>query len=108
MEQISTVEYQKRMTDKGYIRIFVDDRWIYEHVYIVEQFIGRELKEGEVVHHINSIKTDNRISNLMLFKNQKEHQKFHLKIKQFGYTNPICRQIANRWKEYIEVEDGFI
>ena len=105
MEQISTVEYKKKMTNNGYIRIFVDDRWIYEHVYIVEQFIGRELEPEEVVHHINSIKTDNRISNLMLFKNQKEHAKFHNKIKQFGYTNQICRQIANRWKEYLEVKD---
>lgn len=100
MKEVLTVEFEKKLNYNGYISIFIDGRWIYEHKYIVEQFIGRELKKGEVVHHINGIKTDNRISNLMLFKNQKEHQKFHLKIKQFKLTNPIIRQINNRWNEY--------
>ena len=74
--------------------------YIQEHRLIVEIFIGRLLTNSEVVHHLNGFKTDNKISNLMLFKTQKGHKSFENKIKQFGYTNPIKRQIENRWKNY--------
>ena len=66
----------------------------------MEYKIQRYLNKEERVHHIDNIKTNNHINNLMLFKNQREHQRFHLKIKQFGLTNPIKRQIQNRWDEY--------
>ena len=102
MEQqtIQTIEFQKQFTKSGYIRIFVDNEWIFEHKYICEQMIGRKLNKGECVHHLNSIRTDNRISNLVIFPSQKEHVKFENKIRQFGWTNNRLREIANRWVKY--------
>jgi len=64
---------------------------------LVEEFIGRKLKKEEVIHHLNSNRKDNRIENLMIFKSQAEHTSFHNKIRQFGMTNNIKRQIKNRW-----------
>jgi len=48
-----------------------------EHRYIVEKKIGRLLEKTEVIHHINEIIDDNRIENLYLFKNSKEHSRYH-------------------------------
>lgn len=98
----------KRRIRKGYVWIYKPDHkysktrkgWIFEHREVVEDFIKRALKSGECVHHINMKKKDNRIENLMIFKNNSEHQKFHVKIRQFGMTNPIRKQIENRWKKY--------
>jgi len=50
----------------GYKTVKVDGKWIPEHRAIMEKKMGRKLKDGEVVHHINGIKTDNRRDNLIV------------------------------------------
>lgn len=52
------------------------------HRTIVEDSIGRELNEGEVVHHINLIKTDNHIKNLYVCESSSEHTKIHVQLEK--------------------------
>ena len=80
--------------------------WVMEHRLVVEMFIGRYLTPQESVHHINSIRWDNRIENLMLFPTHAEHKSFENKVRQFGFTRPILRIIKERWEPYIIHNDS--
>ena len=70
--------------ENGYILIYklthpfaTQTGYVLEHRFIVEQQIGRYLLPEETVHHVNEIKDDNRIENLMLFNGKSAHQRFH-------------------------------
>lgn len=41
--------------------------WIKHHRYIMEEHLNRKLQSFENVHHINGVKTDNRLENLELW-----------------------------------------
>lgn len=56
------------------------------HDVIMEEHIGRSLLPGEVVHHINGDKTDNRIENLQLLTNV-EHSRLHASLRTNHFNN---------------------
>ncbi len=99
---------KRRLDSKGYVLIYKPrhkyskpkNGWIHEHRAICENFIKRRLKKGECIHHLDENKENNKISNLMLFKSHSNHSSFHNKIKQFGLTGPVLKQINERWKKW--------
>lgn len=58
-----------------------DSGCVYEHILKVEEKLKRELKDKEVVHHINFNKTNNDYDNLMIFDSNESHISYHGMLK---------------------------
>jgi hypothetical protein len=41
--------------------------YVFEHILVAEELLGRYLVEGESVHHINDVRDDNRPKSLELW-----------------------------------------
>lgn len=83
-KKLHRVGHKKKRCD-GYIALYYPDYprctkggYVMEHVYIMEQFLGRSLTDDEVVHHKNKKRDDNRLENLVLMT-KKEHMSMHMK-----------------------------
>lgn len=72
------------MPSNGYIVKYVPDHpraysngTVYEHILVAEQMLGRVIKPGEEVHHIDHCKTNNSPENIMVFESEASHAAFH-------------------------------
>lgn len=63
-------DHPKAMINKNW------NGWIYEHIYIAEKYLGRPIREDEVVHHLDGFKDNNHYSNLLILPKQ-SHVKLH-------------------------------
>jgi hypothetical protein len=53
------------------------DGYVLEHRLTVEAILQRYLLSGEQIHHLNFVKADNDIENLVLFPSAATHTNFH-------------------------------
>lgn len=89
----------KKIRSDGYICIYFPDHpkstkdgYIMEHDLVMECFIGRWLKDDEIVHHKNKKRNDNRIENLQLMT-FKEHASFHMKERHQKRRNDLSIEL---------------
>lgn len=87
----------------GYVYIKADSHprakvcggYVLEHILVAESVIGRYIEKGEVVHHINGNKADNRPENLSVMSFG-DHVRYHSAIrcgKDVAQPIPVTQQI---------------
>lgn len=54
--------------------------YVYEHIKIAGEFLGRPLRKSEVVHHLDGVRSNNRTENLLVLL-RSEHIKLHTWLK---------------------------
>ena len=61
----------------------IKEGYVYEHILVMEQHLGRYLIPEEVVHHIDFNPSNNSIENLHLFSNRQAHNDYHAMLRHF-------------------------
>lgn len=69
--------------DPSNCRAMKNSNWrgyVYEHIKVAGEFLGRPLRKTEVVHHLDGNRSNNRTENLLVLL-RSEHTKLHIWLK---------------------------
>lgn len=90
----------KRINEAGYVLVLIPgpgpSQYELEHRFVMQKHLGRQLDPGEVVHHKNKIKTDNRLENLEV-KTSSQHSRDHVKDGDMGFARVYERAGGCPW-----------
>ena len=87
-----------KILKSGYVCVHSPDHpfkmksnYVMEHRVILEKHLGYFLDPKLDVHHINGIRYDNRLKNLMVVS-RSEHKKIHFKLKKEKNNEDSCNR----------------
>ena len=90
----------RTITPDGYVLIRMPEHhradvrgYVYEHILVAERKLGRPLRKGEIPHHKNEIRSDNRLRNIIVCPSVAYHRFLHRKknskLRKPGEPNPF-------------------
>lgn len=94
------------LSSHGYINCWYKGKKSYEHIKIMEEYLGRPLVKGEIIHHKDGNKTNNSIENLYLCKDIREHKLQHRIQKNIDAgvsINKVQCYSCREWKDISEM-----
>ena len=79
------------ITGQGYIRVMNPGHgrsdkstgYVFEHIVVAENALGRPLPPGAEIHHVNEVRSDNRNCNLVICENHAYHQLLHRRLHAY-------------------------
>lgn len=97
----------KNLNSQGYVLIYSPNHpykdirnCVREHRLVMEKHIGRFLLPSEEIHHINEIKTDNRLENLQIVS-RSEHTRLSVYLrKKKGQLKRNCLFCGKEFSTY--------
>jgi hypothetical protein len=85
-----------------------DKTYVYKHIVLMENHIGRLLKKDEFVHHKDENKANNKMSNLEL-TTRKEHGKHHVEHgNKFWKHSPRTKPGKKRKAQALRVASRYL
>jgi uncharacterized protein (DUF1330 family) len=102
--KIGRAKFKGRLVRKdGYILIKLPkhpksfgDGYVLEHRLVMEKFLGRYLKSTEIVHHIDGNRSNNHLSNLMLFPDKSAHFRHRHNEISLDFKSPWYKNCKRR------------
>jgi hypothetical protein len=83
----------------GYVCAKVNGKVCYRHRILVKMYLKDAMQEGLVVHHLNEIRGDDRISNLLSVTHQQNLEATALTAS--GRCGVSFSNSSNRWRAYV-------
>lgn len=82
----------------NYREIRINGEYIREHRLVMEKYLGRKLKHGEEIHHIDGNGLNNKIENLKLMQNKHKHLQLEHSLGR--YKNNLMKLHGTRNKVF--------
>ena len=84
-----------RKVHKDYVLVYAPTHpkarktgYVREHLLIVEEVLGKPIPRGARVHHVDSNRTNNKHSNLVLCQDDKYHHLLHMRQRAIEAGHP--------------------